>query len=40
MTYASHAWEFAAEIEIAAPVKQGSPHHLQFSKAHTGSRIA
>jgi hypothetical protein len=27
-------------IEIAAPAKQGSPHHWQFSKAHTGSRIA
>jgi hypothetical protein len=26
-------------IEIAAPAKQGSPHHWQFSKAHTGSRI-
>jgi hypothetical protein len=22
------------------PAKQGSPHHWQFSKAHTGSRIA
>jgi hypothetical protein len=26
--------------EIAAPAKQGSPHHWQFSKAHTGSRFA
>jgi hypothetical protein len=26
--------------EIAAPTKQGSPHHRQFSKAHTGSRVA
>jgi hypothetical protein len=25
--------------EIAAPAKQGSPHHWQFSKAHTGSRF-
>jgi hypothetical protein len=25
---------------MAAPAKQGSPHHWQFSKAHTGSRIA
>jgi hypothetical protein len=23
---------------IAAPAKQGTPHHWQFSKAHTGSR--
>jgi hypothetical protein len=23
-------------IEIAAPAKQGSPHHWTFSKAHTG----
>jgi hypothetical protein len=26
--------------EIAAPAKQGSPHHWKFSMAHTGSRIA
>jgi hypothetical protein len=26
--------------EIAAPAKQGSPHHWQFSKAHTGPRSA
>jgi hypothetical protein len=25
--------------EIAAPAKQGSPHHWQFSKVHTGSRF-
>jgi hypothetical protein len=43
MTYASPAWEFAANtrlVEIAAPAKQGSLHHWQFSKAHTGPRIA
>jgi hypothetical protein len=27
-------------IRIAAPAKQSSPHHWQFSKAHTGSRFA
>jgi hypothetical protein len=26
--------------EIAAPAKQGTPHHWQSSKAHTGSRNA
>jgi hypothetical protein len=26
--------------EIAAPAKQGSPHHWQLSKAHTSPRIA
>jgi hypothetical protein len=25
--------------EIAAPAKQRSPHHLKFSKAHTGWRF-
>jgi hypothetical protein len=42
-TYTSPAWEFAADTpsaEIAAPAKQGFPHHWQFSKAHTGPRIA
>jgi hypothetical protein len=27
-------------ILAAAPAKQGSPHHWQFSKTHTGSRHA
>jgi hypothetical protein len=43
MTYASPAWEFCGKypsVEIAAPAKQGSPHHWQFSKAHPGPRIA
>jgi hypothetical protein len=26
--------------KIAAPAKQGSPHHWQFSKVHTGLRFA
>jgi hypothetical protein len=29
-----------ASNEISAPEKQGSPRHWQFSKAHTGPRIA
>jgi hypothetical protein len=40
MAYASPAWDFAASVEIAAPAKQDSQHHWQFSKAHTGPRIA
>jgi hypothetical protein len=42
MTYASLAWEFAADIRLLKlqRLKQGSPHHWQFSKAHTGPRIA
>jgi hypothetical protein len=43
MTNAGTAWESAPNIRLlkfAAPTKQGSPHHRQFSKAHTGSRIA
>jgi hypothetical protein len=43
MTYACPAWEFSADtpsVKIAAPAKQGSPHHWQVSKAHTGLRIA
>jgi hypothetical protein len=24
------------KFEIAAPAKQGTPHHWQISKAHTG----
>jgi hypothetical protein len=43
MTYACPTWDFAADTpsnEIAAPEKQGPPQHLQFSKAHTGPRIA
>jgi hypothetical protein len=27
-------------VEIAGPAKQGSQNHLQFSKPHTGLRIA
>jgi hypothetical protein len=27
-------------IKIAAPAKQGSPHHWKFSNAHTGPRFA
>jgi hypothetical protein len=27
-------------VKIAAPPKQGSPHHWQFSKAHISLRIA
>jgi hypothetical protein len=27
-------------LKIAAPVKQGSPHHWKFSKMHTGPRFA
>jgi hypothetical protein len=34
MTYACSAWE------LAAPVKQDSPHHRTFSKVHTGPRFA
>jgi hypothetical protein len=29
-----------SSFEIAAPAKQGSPHHWQLSKAHTGPRFA
>jgi hypothetical protein len=39
MTYSSPAWELRRSVEIAASAKQGSPHHWQFSKAHTGPRI-
>jgi hypothetical protein len=38
MTYACPTWEFAANtpsVQIAESVKQGSPHHWQFSKVHT-----
>jgi hypothetical protein len=28
------------DVEIAAPAKLGSSHRWQFSKAHTGPRIA
>jgi hypothetical protein len=40
MTYACPTWDFAADNEIAAPAKQGPPHHWQFSKAHTSPQIA
>jgi hypothetical protein len=43
MTYACAAWEFAADtliFEIAAPAKQGSPHHWKFPKVHTFPRFA
>jgi hypothetical protein len=39
MNYDCPAWDFAT-FGIAAPTKQGSPHHLQISKAYTGPRVA
>jgi hypothetical protein len=27
-------------VELAAAEKQGSPHHWQFSKAHTGPQVS
>jgi hypothetical protein len=42
MTYACPAWELAGRhvpLKIAAPAKQGSPHHRKFSKVHTDPRF-
>jgi hypothetical protein len=41
MTYACSAWELAADtyLKIAAPAKQGSPHHWKFSKVYIGPRF-
>jgi hypothetical protein len=41
MTCASHAWEVVAGallLKLQHFAKQGSPHHCQFSKAHTPAR--
>jgi hypothetical protein len=43
MTYALSClgiWGRYPSVKIAAPVKQGSPHYWQFSKAHADRRIA
>jgi hypothetical protein len=41
-TYACPGWEIRCRhlpLKIAAPKKQGSPHHWKFSKVHTGPRF-